>query len=151
MNKIIIGIISVIILIAVIVTIMVKSQISNKEDVTEPAPTPTVVLPTISDNITVNLTARDNNKSVVLNIKGLTPDISAVEYELTYVTGSGLPRGVLGKIKLNKEKEITRNDIVLGTCSSGKCVYDPGVTSIDLSLKFNSGTGSKVFRKTYSL
>lgn len=157
MNKksMIIGGIIVFILLTVVVGIMftVKFLSSFKEEVTEAIPTPTIVLPTVSENIIVELTSKNDNKAVRLKIKGITSDIDSIEYELTYLTGSGLPRGVLGKIMISSgETEITRDDIVLGTCSSGKCAYDTGVTSIDLSLKFNSSKGqTSVFRKTYSL
>ena len=115
-------------------------------------PTPTIMAyPTISDDITVDFTARGDKKAVVLTVSGLPFDLESIEYELTYTTGSGLPRGVLGKIMIDGEKEITRDDIVLGTCSSGKCVYDSGVESINLSLKFNQASGIKIFQKTYSL
>ena len=114
-------------------------------------PTPTTVLPTISGKIKVDLTTKNSNTAVVLKISGMTDDIESVEYELTYLTGSSLPRGVLGKISTQKKSEIVRDDIVLGTCSSGKCVYDTGVKSIDLSLKFNSPKGVTVYQKTFQL
>ena len=130
----------------------VKFIFSSKNETVEEVPTPTVALPTISENIKVSLTAKDGNKAVTLRISGLTSDIQSVEYELTYTTAAGLPRGVLGKISTEGAKEIVRDDIVLGTCSSGKCVYDTGVTAIDLSLKFNTTQGtSSVFRQTYPL
>lgn len=150
MKKIII-LITVLLVVIFLVILAVKSLFSNKPEVTEALPIPTIVLPTVSENIKVDLTPLSGNKAVKLNIKGLTPKIESVEYELTYVTGNGLPRGVLGKISLKGEKEITRSDIVLGTCSSGKCAYDTGVTSVNLSLKFNSASGASVFQKTYSL
>lgn len=150
MKKIII-LITVLSVVIFLVILAVKSLFSKNAEVTEALPTPTIVLPTVSENIKVDLTALAGNKAVRLNIKGLTPEIESVEYELTYVTGNGLPRGVLGKISLKGEKEITRSDIVLGTCSSGKCAYDSGVTSVNLSLKFNSASGASVFQKTYSL
>lgn len=129
-----------------------ESQSSNKGVSDELIPTPTVALPTISDDIKVGVTFGQNNQSIALKIIGLSSDLESIEYELTYITGGGLPRGVLGKITLKGgEKEVKRDDIVLGTCSSGKCVYDTGVQSVDLSLKFNTASGSKVFQKTYSL
>lgn len=150
MKKIIVGL--VIILVVIGIFWGIKNKFSKKIDVAEIIPTPSVVLPTISEDITVELTAKNNNRVVKLRIGGLTADIESIEYELTYLTGTGLPRGVLGKINLSGEKEIIRDDIVLGTCSSGRCVYDTGVTSVDLSLKFNSSSGiSSVFQKTYPL
>ncbi len=146
-------------LIIVIITFLIgggvilksKLQSQNREQEDDFNPSPTIVLPTVSENIIVELTSAVNKQSVVLKIKGLTPDIESIEYELTYMTGSGLPRGVLGKITLHGEKEITRSDIVLGTCSSGKCVYDTGVTKVDLSLKFNTNKGSSIYQKSYNL
>lgn len=115
-------------------------------------PTPTVALPTVSESIKVDLSAKSNNKIVDLKIDGVSPDVETIEYELTYTTGTGLPRGVLGKIKTEGKNKVLRSDIDLGTCSRGKCVYDTGVTSINLSLKFNSTSGtSSVFQKTYPL
>ena len=145
-------IIPALILIAVLVSgiFILKRTGSKKEEVTV-IPTPSVVLPTISSEVNVELTAKNDNRVVILRIKGIPSDTKSIEYELTYITGNGLPRGVLGKVSLDGETELERNDIVLGTCSSGKCVYDIGVESIDLSLKFNSLSGISVYRKTYPL
>lgn len=149
MKKIIIGAIVIIILIAGI--ILSGRLLKPKQETVEVLPTPTTALPTITDDIKVDLTFRQNNQIATLKIRGLTPDMESVEYELTYLTGAGLPRGVLGKISLKGEKEVMRDDIVLGTCSSGKCVYDTGVSNVDLALKFNTASESKVFQKTYNL
>lgn len=151
MKKIIIPGVIVILIFAGIFAFKIVTSSNNKE-IVEEIPTPTIALPTISSDILVSLKSKLDNKAVALTIKGLPSSIESVEYELTYTTGGGLPRGVLGKITVRDgEKEISRDDIVLGTCSSGKCVYDTGVTSIDLSLKFNSPDGSSVFRNTYPL
>jgi len=149
MKKIIIVVAIVIILIGV--AIAIRPRYSDKNKVEEIIPTPSVVLPTISDNIKVDLTANAANTAVTLKINGIPSGIESIEYELTYLTEGSLPRGVLGKIPMAGETEVVRDDVVLGTCSSGKCVYDKGVTSIDLTLKFNSPTGASVFKKTYPL
>lgn len=140
-----------VIIIAVIVLVGWKFKSSSVTNVTQDVPTPTVAFPTVSDDIKVALLPKDGNKAVLLTVEGIPADVDNVEYELTYQTGAGLPRGVLGKIKTDGSGSIRRDDIVLGTCSSGHCAYDSGVTSLDLSLKFNSGDSSKVFHKTYSL
>lgn len=146
-------IIGIIVLIVILIgggIVWVRQAAVPSEEV-EVLPTPTVALPTISDDVEVNFTIRKDRPAAILSIKGIPADVESIEYELTYVTGVGLPRGVLGKIRLSGEKNVTRDDIVLGTCSSGKCVYDTGVASVDLSLKFNTADGSRVFQKTYSL
>ena len=151
MNKKIVGIVVVVLVILGILGVVAVKSL-NKTAVVEEAPTPTIVLPTVSENIKVLLTAKNENKVVDLKISGVPSDIETIEYELTYTTGSGLPRGVLGKIAAEGKSSITRNDIDLGTCSRGRCVYDTGVTEINLSLKFNSTSGnSSVFQKTYPL
>lgn len=151
MKKILLTITILLIVIAIFLITVVRPFFNSKSEEGEIIPTPKIVLPTIPDSVKVDLTALPGNKAVKLNIKGLISDMETVEYELTYVTGNGLPRGVLGKISLKGEKEITRDDIVLGTCSSGKCAYDTGVTSVNLFLKFNSTSGASIFQKTYSL
>ena len=148
MKKMIIALVIIVLLIVLI--IVGKIVFLSKQEIAEISPTPTVALPTVSGDITVDLVPKLDNKAVILRIKGLTGDMLSIEYELTYITGAGLPRGVLGKIQVRGEKEIVRDDIVLGTCSSGKCVYDTGVKTINLSLKFNSPSGSSIFQKTYS-
>jgi len=149
MKKIIIGLLIVVMVLAVAISL--KAKLSKKSEIAEIIPTPTVILPTISDDIIVELNPKSGNQAVSLKISGIPPDLESIEYELTYIAEGGLPRGVLGKITLSGETEVLRDDLVLGTCSSGKCVYDKGVTSIDLTLKFNSPTGASVFQKTYPL
>lgn len=150
-KKVVIGIIAAVIIILGIIGAIVVRSFTGQETLDE-IPTPTVVLPTVSENIKVDLTARNDNKIVNLVIDGISSDIETIDYELTYTTGAGLPRGVLGKIRTEGKNRVSRNDIDLGTCSRGRCVYDTGVTSINLSLKFNSINGdSSVFQKTYPL
>ncbi len=151
MNKKVLGIIIVVLVILSIIGVLALRSL-NKTAVVEEIPTPTIVLPTVSESIKVLLTAKNDNKVVDLKISGVPSDIETIEYELTYTTGSGLPRGVLGKITADGKSSINRSDIDLGTCSRGRCVYDIGVKEINLSLKFNSTSGnSSVFQKTYPL
>lgn len=149
MKKVIIAVVVVLIIISIIAFIKFKSAPAVENP--EIAATPAIALPTVSESVKVNLVPKSGNQSVKITVSGLSNNIESVEYELTYTTGAGLPRGVLGKILTKGASEISRDDIVLGTCSSGKCVYDSGVTMVDLSLKFNTAEGSSVFRKTYQL
>ncbi len=150
MKKIILAV-GIIILLLIIIVILWNLKSEKKSLTSDLTPTPSISLPTISDKISVELIPLSGNQSVTLKIKGLDSDIESIEYDMNYITGNGLSRGVLGKIKLSGEKEITRGNITLGTCSSGHCVYDIGVTSINLSLRFNSTSGSQIFQKTYNL
>lgn len=147
----IIGII-IILLFGLIVYLVFGRSNSTIDEETENTPTPTTILPTISSDITVELLASSNKRAVSLKISDFPADIETVEYELIYITGTGLPRGVNGKITLKGEKQVARDNITLGSCSTGgKCTYDEGVRSIDVTLKFNSPKGSSIYQKTFPL
>src|SRR3989344_6512800 len=81
----------------------------------------------------VSLTASNYNKAVILKIIDISSDVVSVEYEISYITGKGLPRGVLGKTKIGETKmgkDTVFKEILLGSCSKNVCVYDEGVTKI---------------------
>lgn len=149
MKKILIPVVIVIVVIVAFLAMRMQKPATVEPE--ESDAVPTTALPTVSETVKVELTPKSGGQAVVLKISGLTADMEAVEYELTYTTAAGLPRGVLGKIQLKGETEVTRDDIVMGTCSSGKCVYDTGVTAVNLTLKFHTAAGASVFQKTYSL
>lgn len=142
----------VVILVGIALYILWGRTMSQSAQEPEETPVPTTVLPTVSDSVKAELTVSSGKKDVSLKIEGYPTQTESIEYELRYTTGAGLPRGVNGKITLNGEKEIARNNITLGSCSTGgKCTYDEGVTSIDVTLKFNSAKGSSIYQKTFPL
>ena len=104
------------------------------------------VIPTISpDELGLILTARSDKRAVtfeVTNIKGIT----VVDYEVSYLAKGSIPRGAIGhiEVKAGITKIVPEKWIDLGTCSSGKCKYDEGVTSVKLILKIIKEDG-----KTY--
>lgn len=99
--------------------------------------------------VEVSLTAKTN--AAVLKITQIPTEVTTIEYELSYLTGKGLPRGVLGKAEIKGSTSISR-EILLGTCSRNTCVYDQGVKKINLTLKFNRVSGkSTSFSKGYEL
>lgn len=90
-------------------------------------------------DIGLEFTSLSDNKIVTFVIKN-PKGISAVDYEITYdaKTADGVvPRGIIGHIDVKpKDSEVKpENNIDLGSCSSGKCKYDTGVTSVKLVLK----------------
>ncbi len=102
--------------------------------------------------IEVSLTPRYDNKAVILKIDKLPADLTSVEYELSYEAKGGLPRGVLGKIDVTSGKENILREILLGTCSRNVCVYDEGVKTVKLTLKFNKTSGKATgFSQEYEL
>ena len=155
MKKILIPIIIVIIIVLIIFTGS-KLFLGKKEEKIEVLPTPTIVLPTVSEDIDAEMSPRSDLRAVTLKIGKIPKNTKLIEYEMIYdalVNGQVIKRGVNGMIRIKDEKEIERKDLTLGSCSSGgKCSYDEGVTSIDLILKFTFKDDSvAVFQKTFPL
>jgi hypothetical protein len=107
-------------------------------------------LPPVDSSVVVNLSARADNKAVKLSIAKIPSGTDTIEYELSYTTGAGLPKGAIGKIDVTGKTDIDR-DVLLGTCSKNVCTYDAGVTKVSLVLKFNSAKGASQFSKDFPL
>lgn len=117
------------------------------------------IIPTVDASVVVDLTSK-NKREVVLKINKIPSGTTSIEYELSYLAKSpqsgmpnaagNLPKGVIGAIEVENENIIERK-ITLGTCSSGKCVYDQGVEKIKVSLKFSGGYGSRLFEKEFEI
>lgn len=107
-------------------------------------------LPPVDASVTVDLKPRADGKAVTLSVSKIPSGTNSIEYELSYTTDKGLPKGALGKIQLDGKSEISR-EVLLGTCSKNVCTYDTGVTAIKLVLRFNADSGSSQFSKEYSL
>ncbi|MDO8639854.1 MAG: hypothetical protein Q7R53_02915 [bacterium] len=117
----------------------------------EPEVTQQEVIPTIMpDELGLILMARSDKKAIkfeITNISGIT----SVDYEINYLAKGSIPRGAIGHVEVKSDQnKISTNYIELGSCSSGKCKYDEGVTSVKLLLKITKSDG-KVFQAEKSL
>lgn len=135
-----------------------RNRSSQEKESTGATPTPTSASSRFSlpdnkeEKAEVSLTPRMDKKAVILKISKIPSDVVSVEYELSYNTGKGLPRGVLGKIDIKSGQESILREILLGTCSKSVCVYDEGVTKVSLTLKFNKSSGQSTgFAQDYEL
>lgn len=152
MKKIIISIIVIIIIIGGGI-ILKKKFFSSPAVVSAPsANTGSIALPENQEKgVEVSLIPRSDKRAVTLKVSKISSETVSVEYELSYDTGSGLPRGVLGKVDLKGADTLSR-EILLGSCSKNVCVYDEGVKMISLTLKFNKNIGmSTGFNQNYEL
>lgn len=98
------------------------------------------------DDIGLSLSASDDNKQVQFKISKVQ-GIKSIEYELTYEADATaqekeegadaqVQRGITGDATIDiNDSSYTSPWLDLGTCSSGTCHYDTGVTSVDLVLK----------------
>lgn len=92
------------------------------------------ILLTVIFAAVASLRLSSDRRFVNINFSG-TRDVSKINYTLTYDTTAGT-RGFEGGVKLkNKTGRVVRRQI-LGTCSSGKCVYQKGIKNLQLQTTF---------------
>lgn len=101
---------------------------SKPQDVGEEKPVKeeTVKELPIEERPFVSLTPRLDGHEFHLEVSDIPSGTESLEYELVYKVASGVTQGVPGTVKLSGKTSIER-DLLLGTCSSGKCRYDEGV------------------------
>lgn len=94
-----------------------------------------------AEELGLTLSARADKKAVKFEITN-TKDISAVDYELSYLAKGDIPRGVIGSITVVPgEKKIISDYLDLGSCSASVCKYDEGVTFVKLIVKITKTDG----------
>ena len=145
-----------VLIILVVITLIIKAVTAPKPaDQSQVIPTPVEALPTIDSSVEVDMKFVNNNHGMELTIANIPDGTTSIDYEVSYTTGEGIPKGNIGSIKLkNGENQVERSgeELTLGTCSRGKCVYYDGVAKVNLSLKFNKSDGSAaIFQKEYTL
>lgn len=98
-----------------------------------------------------------DNKKVRFSVTKAS-DIKAIEYQIMYEADSTaqeiaeggdkrVQRGITGDVESSKIGSSYQSDwIDLGSCSSGTCRYDKGVTSLQMTLKVTKKDG-----KTYEV
>ncbi len=84
----------------------------------------------------------DGNK-VIMEISN-TEDITAVEYELSYLSTGDIPRGAIGQAMVKSPGQVIRQEITLGTCSD-VCHYDKDISDIKLVVKVTK-TDGKIYQ-----
>ncbi len=94
------------------------------------------------EEIGLKLTPNAANTEVVMEISNVSK-FDSFEYEMNYdakVDGEVVPRGAIGSGEVENGKPIKRS-ITIGTCSSGKCKCDAGVTKISFIIRLNLKDG----------
>ena len=87
---------------------------------------------------------RDDKKAVGFRVER-TADYESLKYEVVYDTQDG-DKGIVSNIEINGQDNISRENLVLGTCSGveGKvCYYDQGITEISLKITLIKETGEE--------
>lgn len=139
-----------IILLAILILILITFFLirNDKEEVQNKIIVPTSqIIPTIDASVKINLTPLNQKKSALLSIKNIPAKTKKIEYVISYETEDGGLQGVNSIVAVNSfdfEKEI-----LLGTCSSGTCVYHRIKNNLKLELMFKGDYGEKIFIKEY--
>lgn len=95
------------------------------------------------EDIGLELTPNKNNTEVTMTINDVSK-FNSFEYEMNYdaeVEGEMVPRGAIGSGEVNPGDTSITREITIGTCSSGKCKYDTGVTKISFIIRLNLKDG----------
>lgn len=92
------------------------------------------------------LTPRADGHELHLVVTKLPNTVKSMEYELVYQVESGITQGVPGNVKDISGKSTIERDLLLGTCSSGKCRYDEGVREGTFTLRFRNDKGKLVHK-----
>lgn len=90
-----------------------------------------------------SLTPRADGHELHLSVTRLSKDVATVEYDLFYTNADGVKQGATGSGKTNSSTKLER-DILLGSCSSGKCKYDEGVEEGTFVLKLRDVKGKLI-------
>lgn len=112
----------------------------------EQIPEETVSILTAED-IGLTLTETSDGRKVIMEISKVD-DIASLEYQLSYTSKGGIPRGAIGTDIMPNGKAV-RQEIVLGTCSD-VCHYDQEVSDIKIIVGLTK-TDNKVYSVEQSL
>lgn len=140
-------------LIVIIVFLVIISFNNSKNKKTDGKKTLIVptqeILPTVDASVKIELIPINQKKEVILSIKNIPAKTKTIEYILSYKTKDGGLQGI------NSTAEITsrtlEKKIILGTCSSGSCIYHQLKDNIKLDLTFKGDYGERYFSQEYFL
>jgi len=82
---------------------------------------------------------RSDKKAVGFTISNIT-DYQTLKYEITYYPTNRGPQGIIGIINLSGQNELTRENFLLGTNSSGIWVWDKGMDTISIKVTLTNSS-----------
>lgn len=150
--KVYIGISVAIAVIVVLTLFMVLRKQSSSSAGTQKSTLPqNEALQQVENSVKVTVDKGADGHRVNFVVTNIPDKYTTIEYEFSYMTGSGRLQGGNSSPADIKDHGYTK-EILLGTCSAGgACTYDAGVTSIKFSIIFTAGTERRTFEKEFSL
>ena len=91
---------------------------------------------------TTSISLTKDRRFVYLKFSDLT-NVSKVNYTLVYDSNRG-QKGLEGGFKLKPRTRRSSRRQILGTCSSGRCVYHQGIKNVQLDATFTLRSGGTV-------
>lgn len=137
-----IGIAAVVVVVAVAGFIFISQQKSVKAPVVEQTPEEQAV-EMKPEEIGLELTPNKAHTEVAMKITDVSK-FTHFDFEMSYdaiVDGESVPKGAIGSGDVNPGETSIERKITIGTCSSGTCKYDKGVTKISLILRLTLKDG----------
>jgi hypothetical protein len=93
------------------------------------------------EDIGFTLEAAPDGQNVLMDVT--KPEgIETLDYEVNYDAEGNLPRGTIGVIDIAGGEELPKK-VYLGTCSSGTCKPDKGVSVVNVTVKVTYTNGDK--------
>jgi len=93
----------------------------------------------------LSLVPRVDGHEIKLKLERIPAGTPTAEYELEYKVADGRTMGVPGSVSLSGATTLER-DLLLGSCSSGKCRFDEGVESGKVTIRLRDGKGKLIGR-----
>lgn len=90
----------------------------------------------------ITLTPTVDGHRIILNLTRLPKEAKSVDYELVYTVENGKTQAVVGSFKNLENMQKLEKELLLGSCSSGKCRYDKGVEKGELVVALRNEDGS---------
>ena len=116
-----------------------KKQFQQPEAVSSSDESTDEAVNTLSpEDIGLTLTETTDGRKVVMEVSKVQ-DISSLEYQLSYTSKGGIPRGAIGT-DITPKANMIKQEIVLGTCSD-VCHYDEDISDIKIIIRVTKTDG----------
>jgi len=143
-NKIaLIGIGAVLVMAIIVGFVFTQNKSKSTEETSEEQVVDEQAISMTPEEIGLILAPNSDNTEIEMTIEDVSK-FDSFEYEMNYdaeVDGEMVPRGAIGSGEVTGSQAITRS-ITIGTCSSGKCKYDAGVTNVSFLIRLNLKDGT---------
>lgn len=149
-RQIVIGVAILVLLIGGIVVFGLRKSIGTSTQTSASQPTDTI-MPTVDSSVIVQLTPQNGGKQINLSVDNMPNGTTTMEYEISYKATNREAPGIFSVLTLDSGERNWEKTFDVGTCSSGKCIYDQVDGPMKVRLKFSGNYGDKLFEKDFNI